>query len=142
MTSIITIPNPLTPKDMTPEEHTLDNMVLHCMTAIKSDPTYKRFSNGLNIDYMNDPLSNPEITMELNIRKALKPFAEQYATQRKAGEVPTIEQIKKALYECSKIEMQDDGVKMTRIFEEEAQAMLKLFSPHHQTLTPNPAERK
>lgn len=91
---------------MTPEENTLDNMVLHCMTAIKSDPTYKRFSNGLNIDYMNDPLSNPEITMELNIRKALKPFAEQYATQRGGGEYEVDEIWNETHERCSAKEVQ------------------------------------
>jgi len=42
--------------------------------------------------------------------------------------LPSKEQIKKALYECAIITRTDEGVKMERIFDREADAMIKLFT--------------
>jgi len=40
---------------------------------------------------------------------------------------PTKEEIIEVLYKCAKIDKTDEGIKIERLFEEEAKAVLKLF---------------
>jgi hypothetical protein len=40
---------------------------------------------------------------------------------------PTTDEIKTALYNCAKVSIESDGVKMERLFEKEAEAVLALF---------------
>jgi len=44
-----------------------------------------------------------------------------------SGSLPTLQEIKTSLYKCAKVTIESDGVKMERLFEKEAKAMLALF---------------
>lgn len=44
-----------------------------------------------------------------------------------SGSLPTMQEIKTSLYKCAKVTIESDGVKMERLFEKEAKAMLALF---------------
>ena len=41
--------------------------------------------------------------------------------------LPTAQEIKTALYKCAKVSIEADGVKMERLFDREAKAILALF---------------
>lgn len=47
--------------------------------------------------------------------------------QKVSNKLPSIDEIKKTLFNCAKVTIESDGVKMERLFEEEAKAMLSLF---------------
>lgn len=50
--------------------------------------------------------------------------------------LPTVDELKKLLHSCAKFESVEEGKKITRIFEKEAEAILKLISDLNQ-ITPN-----
>lgn len=47
-----------------------------------------------------------------------------------ANSIPTSDEIKTVLYNCAKVTSDESGVKMERLFDKEAEAILELFAKH------------